>query len=431
MRGKPIPNTDRRSFILGAAALAATARPARAQPAEPVLRAASVARPDLGAAARLDLYGGALPGPLLRLRQGEPAAFTFENGLDRPTGLCLQGLRATGPGDGGFAEPVPPGGARRFAFTPKDAGTYLYRPQTGRATAADVEAGLAGVIVVEPATGPAVREHVLALTAIAGERIDPAAGAGAIGWLANGVPVADLAVAPGERLLLRLVNLAAAYPVEVTLPCPATVQGVDGQPSDAIESAAGGKFLLGPFGRLDFSAALPEAREPLPILVDAGSGPRPMARFVFAARATDDAAAPVPAGNPLPATVPMRNAVRAEIVVADGEAKPAKGRTVLPPDSAFPPAAPACLTAAVGRTVVLTLVNQTRIDRSIHWHGFPARLLDAMDDGWKPWWVDSVLVAPGETVRVAFVADTPGRWLVSAQAIGVPDDRRFAWFEVR
>ena len=54
-----------------------------------------------------------------------------------------------------------------------------------------------------------------------------------------------------------------------------------------------------------------------------------------------------------------------------------------------------------------------------------------MDDGWKPWWVDSVLVAPGETVRVAFIADTTGRWLVSAQAIGVPDDRRFAWFEVR
>jgi FtsP/CotA-like multicopper oxidase with cupredoxin domain len=230
--------------------------------------------------------------------------------------------------------------------------------------------------------------------------------------------------------LLRLVNLAAAYPVEVTLPCPALVQGVDGQPSDPIESAAGGKFLLGPFGRLDFSVALPETGEPLPILVDTGSGPRPMARFVFTAT-SDGAAAPAPAKNPLPATVPMQNAVRAEILVADGEAKPAKGRTILSPGSPFPPAAPACLTAPAGRTIVLTLVNQTRTDRSVHWHGFPARLLDTMDDGWKPWWVDSVLIAPGETARIAFLADTPGRWLVSAQAIGVPDDRRFTWLQVR
>lgn len=420
--------TDRRTLLLGAAALAAIpAGRARAQ-GEIVIRAASAARPDLGAAAKLDLYSGTLPGPVLRFRQGEPAAFAFENGLDRPTRLCLQGVR--GAMEGGFGEPIPPGGTKRFAFTPKDAGTYLYRPETGRATAADVEAGLAGVLVVEPRDGPPVREHVLALTAIAGERIDPAAGAGAIGWLANGLPVADLAVAPGEKLLLRLANLAAAYPVEVTLPCPAVVQAVDGQPCDPLESAAG-KFLVGPFGRLDFSVTLPDAGEPLPILVDAGSGPRPMARFVFADAASGAAAAPVPAKNPLPAAMPLRNAVRAEIVVADAGEKTAKGRTVLAPDGPFPPSGQAAFTTPVGRAVVLTLVNRTPTERSLHWHGFPARLLDAMDDGWKPWWVDSVLAPPGGTVRVAFLADTPGRWLVSAQAVGAPGDRRFTWFEVR
>lgn len=422
---------DRRALMLGAAglAIAGWSRPARTQADEVVLRAAPAARPDLGPAARLDLYGGTLPGPVLRFRQGEPAAFSLENGLDRPARLYLQGVRGANPIDGGFGEAVPTGGTKRFAFTPKDAGTYLYRPETGRATAAEVEAGLAGVLVVEPAAGPAVREHVLALTAIASERIDPAAGAGAIGWLANGLPVADLAVAPGEKLLLRLANLAAAFPVEVTLPCPAVVQGVDGQPSDPLESVAG-TFLLGPFGRLDFALAVPDARDPLPILVDAGSGPRPMARLVFEA-GPFAGSAPLPANNPLPAALPLRNAVRAELVVADADTKAAKGRTILGRDGAFPPAGPACLTAPIGRAVVLTLVNRTMADYSFHWHGFPARLLDTMDDGWKPWWIDSVLVPPGATMRVAFLADTPGRWLVSAQRIGARDDRRFTWFQVR
>ena len=50
----------------------------------------------------------------------------------------------------------------------------------------------------------------------------------------------------------------------------------------------------------------------------------------------------------------------------------------------------------------------------IHVHGHVMRQLHLLDDGWEPYWRDTVLVPPGKTVRVAFVADNPGRWMIES-----------------
>ena len=47
----------------------------------------------------------------------------------------------------------------------------------------------------------------------------------------------------------------------------------------------------------------------------------------------------------------------------------------------------------------------------MHLHGHHVRLLDALDDGWKPFWLDTILAPPQRTTRVAFVADNRGKWL--------------------
>ena len=47
-------------------------------------------------------------------------------------------------------------------------------------------------------------------------------------------------------------------------------------------------------------------------------------------------------------------------------------------------------------------------------YGHCMRLLHAMDDGWEPYWRDSVLIAPGKTIHVAFVADNPGHWPIES-----------------
>ncbi len=39
------------------------------------------------------------------------------------------------------------------------------------------------------------------------------------------------------------------------------------------------------------------------------------------------------------------------------------------------------------------------------------RLLHNLDDGWDPYWRDSVVVPDRQTKHIAFVADNPGKWL--------------------
>ena len=66
----------------------------------------------------------------------------------------------------------------------------------------------------------------------------------------------------------------------------------------------------------------------------------------------------------------------------------------------------------------------------VHLHGHSARLLDALDDGWKPYWLDTIAVAGRQTVRIAFVADNPGRWLIERWPV---DGKAVAesWFDVK
>jgi len=83
-----------------------------------------------------------------------------------------------------------------------------------------------------------------------------------------------------------------------------------------------------------------------------------------------------------------------------------------------------------GRTVVLALMNRMPVLASLHLHGHHARLLDNLDDGWKPFWLDTVLVPPQQTARIAFVADNIGKWLLAAQPLQPDDPGMAAWFEV-
>uniref|UniRef100_UPI0013D0A993 multicopper oxidase domain-containing protein n=1 Tax=Enterobacter hormaechei TaxID=158836 RepID=UPI0013D0A993 len=70
-------------------------------------------------------------GPTLRARRGEEFRLRFVNGLDEPTALHWHGMRIDNRMDGvpGLTQQaVAPGASFDIAFTPQDAGTFLYRP---------------------------------------------------------------------------------------------------------------------------------------------------------------------------------------------------------------------------------------------------------------------------------------------------------------
>jgi FtsP/CotA-like multicopper oxidase with cupredoxin domain len=91
---------------------------------------------------------------------------------------------------------------------------------------------------------------------------------------------------------------------------------------------------------------------------------------------------------------------------------------------------PPAFRAKAGRTVVLALTNRAEIPTVFHLHGHHFRLLDRLDDGWKPFWLDTLAIDPGQTQRIAFVAEYPGRWLMESIATDWAAPRLVRWYNV-
>jgi FtsP/CotA-like multicopper oxidase with cupredoxin domain len=70
------------------------------------------------------------------------------------------------------------------------------------------------------------------------------------------------------------------------------------------------------------------------------------------------------------------------------------------------------LTAKRGETCFLTLQNDTAWQHPMHLHGHAFRVLARNGvPATRREWLDTVLVAPRESVDIAFVADNPGDWM--------------------
>jgi FtsP/CotA-like multicopper oxidase with cupredoxin domain len=79
---------------------------------------------------------------------------------------------------------------------------------------------------------------------------------------------------------------------------------------------------------------------------------------------------------------------------------------------------------------VLALKNPAPVATVFHLHGHPFRLLDKLDDGWKPYWLDTLAIEPGQTQRIAFAAASPGRWLIESVVTDWAAPRLVRWYAV-
>jgi FtsP/CotA-like multicopper oxidase with cupredoxin domain len=83
-----------------------------------------------------------------------------------------------------------------------------------------------------------------------------------------------------------------------------------------------------------------------------------------------------------------------------------------------------------GMPVVLAMTNRTAFPQAIHIHGHSFRLLHAFDDGWEPYWLDTMILLENQTQRITFVADNRGRWLIGSTVLERLDTGLSCWFEV-
>jgi FtsP/CotA-like multicopper oxidase with cupredoxin domain len=456
----------RRAVAAGlAVTIAAAGRPAWAQgapaaaPAGRVLRAAPLARrlrPDSPAEAALWAFDGQVPGPVIRIRQGEELRLRLVNDTPAPLALHWHGLRGPNAmdGAGGLTQaPVAPGQSFEIRFTPPDAGTFLIRPCVIGGTAEPLERGLSGILVVEEASAPPVDQDIAVVVddwrlaedgSLAPFGAPADAAAGRLGnWLtANARPVPDrIEAAPGARVRLRLANAGNARIMRIRFDGLRTyVAAVDSTPTDTFEPLRASLPFI-PGSRYDLLIDMPEEAgasgsivallgDGIPLVTLATAG-EPAARR----RPALPPIGPLPRAARLPPAIRLQNATRKDVVLRTGlkagQAVPADPKGVwtvngAPGTAGMPP----LLSVKRGTPVVLALANQTPAPQPFHLHGHAFRMLHPFDDGWEPYWVDTLLIPENKTVRIAFDADNPGRWLLESTVAERFDAGLWTWFEV-
>lgn len=377
---------------------------------------------------------GLPPDPGFRFRRGDELEIALQNDLPAATVLNWHGIDGIAAAEPLAARSLLPAGAKENLAIPlRHAGTFLCDLTLLGDGAARPIRGLP-VIVAESEPVAVDRDEVLLIedwrlrsdgTAIA-PGLDPVDTT--LLYTVNGLTTPDITARAHERLRFRFINGCQRAVIAVKMEgYEVRVMALDSQPAEPFP-ARNGAILLAPGGRADaFIDAGTTPGSTSPILLHDGKEARPIARLVVSKEPPlRDAALPAAAALPsngLPAQLDLRGALRFELTLGGPSAD-----WVRPVDFAGS-AAPA-FRAKAGRTVVLALSNRGDIPAVFHLHGHHFRLLDRLDDGWKPFWLDTLVVDSGQTQRIAFAADHAGRWLMEAVAADWAAPRLVRWYSV-
>jgi FtsP/CotA-like multicopper oxidase with cupredoxin domain len=378
-------------------------------------------------------YNGTVPGPEIRVRQGDRVRITVRNELAEETTVHWHGVRVPNAMDGVphlTQKPIAPGETFVYEFDVPDAGSYWYHPH--QRSFEQVGRGLYGPLIVEEREPAAVDRDVVWMLGDwrlrpdaqiiddFGSRMEMAM-AGRIGntVTVNGALPKPLNVRAGERVRLRLFNAANAriFGLVFRNHRPLII-AMDGQPVEPHEPL-GGRVLLGPAMRLD-----------LMIDMTAEPGSRHAVRDSFyptSAYALSEIAysdepplrretqAPVHLPpNTMPEPV-LDGAERHDVAFQGGMMgmMTRHGVWSINGVSATGHVHEPLLNLKLGRTYVLALANDTAWHHPIHLHGHSFRVLarNGQPTRFREW-QDTVFMAPRERVDIAFVADNPGDWMI-------------------
>jgi FtsP/CotA-like multicopper oxidase with cupredoxin domain len=411
-------------------------------------------------------YDGAIPGPLLRLKQGEPARIVVANGLAEDTTVHWHGIRVPNAMDGVpflTQPPIKPGETFAYEFTPPDAGTFWYH--THDHGLEQLARGLGGPIIVEEREPVAVDRDILwflsdwrltedgQIASGYGGMMD-AGMSGRVGNFVtlNGQGETTDRVRAGERIRLRLVNGAVARMMALRFEGHRpVVVALDGQPCEPHEPRDG-QIVLGPAMRADLIVDMVGAPGRRYSVIDDfydGLSYR-LTELVYddqpPLRARSSDAAIVLPRNPVPEP-DLAAAERHDLVLQGGmmgggamtgmggmigggggmmggSKRGMGGMMGMGGDAVWAingasmtgdgsaDMAPA-FTFERGHSVALTLRNQTAWSHPMHFHGHSFRVL-TLNSVATPHhiWRDTVLLAPKDAVEIAFVADNPGNWML-------------------
>jgi FtsP/CotA-like multicopper oxidase with cupredoxin domain len=434
-----IARLDRRELMagLGAAVLApALPRTAAAQARAGLALQAKAGlialRPGAPDTAVWSLQGG--PDRHFRFRRGDQLEITLRNELPGPTVLNWYGIGVPAAEPLAERPPLAPGASESVVIPLRQAGTFMCdlrllgdaqpRPSAARA-----------LVVAESEPVAVDRDEVLLIedwrlrsdgSAIA-PGIDP--GDTKPFYTVNGLISPDIPVRTHERVRFRFINGCQRAVVGVKIEAhEVQVMALDSQPAEPFLARAGA-IVLAPGARADvFIDAAVRPGSLLNILLHDGTEARPIGRLVASGepplRTSPLPAAAALPSNGLPGQLDLKNALRFEMPLGGGAptdwVRPASFAVSMAP----------AFRAKAGRAVVLALTNRAELPTVFHLHGHHFRLLDRLDDGWKPFWLDTLAIGAGQTQRIAFAAEHAGRWLLESMATNWAAPRLVRWYRV-
>jgi blue copper oxidase len=406
-------------------------------------------------------YGGAaILGPTLQIQQGGQLNLAFKNDLSEATNIHWHGLEVPASQEGYPTDVTAPGGSFQYSFPVKNRpGTYWYHPHPDQATASQAYRGLAGFFLVsspeEAALGLPAGAYDLPLV-IQDKRLgsglsyDPTADDRSMGMfgesiLVNGTPGALLEVAT-RTYRFRLLNGSNARIYNFALSSGATFHliGTDGGLLD--RPVAVSNILLAPGERaevlVDFSGLAVGSELYLQSNAFGGTESQGdqafrLLKFKVALEETDsftlpDALLPV---EMIPASAAvatrtfnighmmshggMNNMVMHTI---DGKSFDVNRRDAV---------------VNAGATEIWEFDNAAGTEtHPMHLHGVQFQVLDRSGgrntvQPWEKGWKDTVLVFPGERVRIIMrFSDNKGKFVFHCHNLEHEDGGMMLNFEI-
>lgn len=407
--------------------------------------------PSFSKTASMWRFNDKLPGPEIRVKQGEILRVTVDNALTEDTTVHWHGVRIPNAMDGVpylTQKPISPGEKFTYEFAAVDAGTFWYHPHVR--SHEQVGRGLYGSLIVEEKEPLKVDRDVTwilddwrlnkngEIHDSFGNAHDMSHG-GRIGNVVtiNGKSMEGFPVQKGERIRLRLINVANAriFALDFQDHTP-TIIAMDGQPVDP-HQPDNGLVVLGPAMRVDLILDIQGKLGSEHVVMDRFyKGLNfPLTRLKYAQSKLRDH---VPdwslhlPKNPL-AEPDLQDVEHHEVLFNGGMMggmimremglkianspsmmgmMHSKKIWLINGVAAEGPIMKPMLNLKLGRSHVITMINATAWFHPIHLHGHSFRVLSRNGKRTRyQEWQDTVLMAPRERVEIAFVADNPGDWM--------------------
>lgn len=405
--------------------------PQTGEPDQRFTLTAQEAEIQLGSGKTIEAWGfnGEVPGPEIRVKQGDLVEVTLRNELsEAAVTIHWHGVNVPNGEDGVAGvtqDAVMPGESFTYRFIAEDAGTYWYHSH--QQSSVQVLKGLYGPLIVEPAESSAAQQtdHALDLTLMSHT------------WETDAGPVDTLnrsdrwekkAAAPGTEVRLRFVNTSNLPKKFVIAGVPFQVTAIDGVDLNEPDELTDTHLLLAAGGRYTIRFTMPETPVYVQQIKGGGGRVSNVPGIVFS---PDGKAEGLAWGEMLP--VQTRE--------FDPSVYGSPADTPFGPDSHFDrefvlyldsipgffdgefhylwtmngrvfPYAPT-LMVREGELIKMTFINRSFMDHPMHLHGHHMLVLSKNGKALQgtPWWTDTLNVAPGEVYEVGFLADHPGIWM--------------------